>query len=67
MSKFELFTVTFAKEVPIYVGGEKLVAAVQLNVKERLKINSINLTISGASDVDWSVHLVNVKKINNLR
>jgi hypothetical protein len=53
MGKIDSFTIVFQKSTPIYMGGETLNGALNINVRERLKINSININVIGASRVHW--------------
>ena len=53
MGKIDAFHVELQKPQPIYLGGETLVGCISIQVRERLKINSVYLTILGESRVRW--------------
>jgi hypothetical protein len=38
---------------PVYVSGEVISGVVELRVSERLKINSIQLSLHGKAQVQW--------------
>ena len=52
MGRFELFSIMLSKSV--YVAGETLVGAVNVKVRERLKIKCINLILVGDCRVHWN-------------
>lgn len=54
MGKIDAFHVELQKPQPIYLGGETLVGCISIQVRERLKINSVYLTILGESRVRWT-------------
>ena len=45
MGKFDLFSIMLGKQ--IYMAGETLVGTVNIKLKEKLKINGINLLLIG--------------------
>ena len=53
MGKIDAFSIGFQKPQPVYVGGETVVGVINIQVKERLKINSVSMTIQGSGDVHW--------------
>lgn len=53
MGKIDSFAIIFQKPTPIYMGGETLNGTLNINVRERLKINSVNINVIGASRVHW--------------
>ena len=53
MGKIDYFSIKLQKSDPIYHSGETLVGNVLIRVKERLKINSIKLAITGGARVYW--------------
>ena len=53
MGKLDLFSIVLQKQVPIYFGGETVVGTVNINSKERFKINGIKLIVYGGAQVRW--------------
>jgi hypothetical protein len=54
MGKIEIFEIKLAKSQPVYVAGEIVKGNLQINVSERLKINKLNLSLTGLGKVHWS-------------
>ena len=53
MGKIDAFGIEFQKRQPVYQGGEILDGTINIQVKERLKINKVELTVEGATNVHW--------------
>jgi hypothetical protein len=48
MGKFDLFSIMLEK--PIYMAGETLIGTINIKLKEKLKINGINLLLIGENN-----------------
>jgi hypothetical protein len=53
MGKLEYFRIILNKSFTIYKPNEKVIGSVELKVKEKLKIRSISILLSGNADVRW--------------
>jgi hypothetical protein len=53
MGKIDYFTINLQKADAIFHSGETIVGTVNLRVKERLKINSVKMVITGGARVHW--------------
>jgi hypothetical protein len=53
MGKVDFFSIDFQKPNPIYLAGEGVVGSVNIQVKERFKINEVRLIIYGSAQVRW--------------
>jgi hypothetical protein len=53
MGKVDLFSIAFQKQEAIYLGGETVAGTVNIQVKERFKINGIQLIVNGGAQVRW--------------
>ncbi len=53
MGKVDFFSIAFQKQNPIFFGGEAVVGTVNIQVKERFKINGVKLIINGSAQVYW--------------
>ena len=53
MVKIESFLIKLNKSTPVYSGGEQLSGTVEIEVRERVKINTVRLLIEGYSRVRW--------------
>ena len=49
MKNINSFVIKFNKNPPVYFGGEQLNGTVEIEVRERLKINMINLLAEGCA------------------
>ena len=54
MGKVDYFSVNLEKPNAIYLAGETVRGTLQLRVRERFKINSVNMVVCGYSRVHWS-------------
>ena len=53
MGKIEDLSINLNKPDAIYFPGEKLSGFVRIRIKERLKINNVNMNIVGFAKVRW--------------
>lgn len=53
MGKINSFTIFLEKPNAIYQGGENLRGTLNINVKDRLKINCIKMLLNGGARVHW--------------
>jgi hypothetical protein len=53
MGKIDYFNILFDKKDQIYFNGEIISGKIQINVIERLKINSLFVGFDGESNVHW--------------
>ena len=53
MGKVDLFSIAFQKQEAIYFAGEPVVGSVNIQVKERFKINGVKLVVYGGGRVHW--------------
>ena len=54
MGKVDSFAINLEKRNVVYLAGETVRGTVYLKVRERLKINSVNMVVCGYSRVNWS-------------
>jgi hypothetical protein len=65
MGKIDYFTIRLQKADPIYYSGETLIGNIQLRVKERLKINSIKMMITGTARIYWQENIIRKTRLQN--
>jgi len=53
MGKISYFTIFLNKQNPIYYSGETVEGYIKVGIVERLKCNSINMTINGRARTHW--------------
>ena len=53
MGKIELFSIEFQKQDATFLAGEAVVGSVNIEVKERLKINGVRIIIIGGAQFRW--------------
>lgn len=53
MGKVDLFTISLQKANPIYFSGEAVTGTLHVRVKEKLKINCLQMVLSGSARVHW--------------
>ena len=53
MGKIEYFEIHLEKSNPVYIAGELLTGRLVLKVTERLKCNSVKITVNGMGKVQW--------------
>ena len=53
MGKIENFLISLEKKILIYFLGEKVKGNVSFKVTDRLKCNSISMTLAGKAKVQW--------------
>lgn len=61
MGKVECFTIKLKKPDPVYRSGDALAGNVLIRVKERLKINSVKMAITGTARVHWYLLIISYK------
>ena len=53
MGKVDYFSIVLDRPNPIYFSGELITGKVNFRVKERFKINGVNLEADGEAYVHW--------------
>jgi hypothetical protein len=53
MGKIDYFNILLDKKDQIYYNGEMVTGKIQINVVERIKINSLFVEFDGESNVHW--------------
>ena len=53
MGKVDSFAINLEKRNVVYLAGETVRGTLHLRVRERLKINSLNMVVCGYSRVNW--------------
>ena len=54
MGKVDLFTIILDRQNAIYMASETVTGKLIIRIKERLKINSIKMLLTGFSRVHWT-------------
>lgn len=53
MGKIEYFRINLQKPMPLYFPGESISGLIDFKVIERLKINSLSMSLDGHAKVQW--------------
>ena len=65
MGKLSQMKISLAKPYPIYKSGESVTGSLEIQVEEKIKINSIRLTLKGFSRVYWTEQRSSGKNSDN--